>query len=65
MAVKVSAGRIKIFKIRNRRGFAALCCNHLTEGISVAQAYGRMQKALRRNGIAIKSQPSNIKSLLR
>lgn len=40
--------KIKIFKIKNRRGYAALCCNHLTEGASPQQARDRMGKALKR-----------------
>ena len=39
---------VKIFKIKNRCGYAAICDNHLTEGRSAAQAFDRMTKALRR-----------------
>ncbi len=39
---------IKIFKIKNRRGFAAICEGHLTEGKSPEEARSRMHKALRR-----------------
>ena len=35
-------------KIKNRRGYAAICCGHLTEGRSAQQARDRMEKALRR-----------------
>ncbi len=40
--------KIKVFKIKNRTGYAALCCEHLTEGKSPAVALARMQKALKR-----------------
>jgi hypothetical protein len=40
--------KIKIFKIKNRKGYAALCDNHLTEGKTPAEARDRMEKALRR-----------------
>ncbi|MFC1807875.1 hypothetical protein ACFL0T_05860 [Candidatus Omnitrophota bacterium] len=40
--------KIKTFKIKNRRGYAALCCDHLTEGSTALQAKDRMEKALRR-----------------
>lgn len=40
--------KIKIFKIKNRKGYAALCCDHLTEGKTPQQASYRMEKALRR-----------------
>ncbi len=40
--------QIKIFKIRNRRGFAAICREHLTEGKTVIEAKERMLKALKR-----------------
>ena len=40
--------KIKIFKIKNRRGFAALSCDHITEGRTREQARNRMEKALKR-----------------
>jgi len=50
---KLSSGRITMFKIRNRRGYAAVCMNHLTEGTSPAQAFYRMAKAVKRAGFAL------------
>ncbi|MFC1703537.1 hypothetical protein ACFL1E_01960 [Candidatus Omnitrophota bacterium] len=46
--MKASGKTIKIFKIKNRRGFAALCADHLTEGSTRQEARSRMEKALRR-----------------
>ncbi len=46
--MKIGKLTVKTFKIRNRSGYAALCCNHLTEGRSPAQACDRMVKALKR-----------------
>lgn len=46
--MELSRSRVKIFKIRNRTGFAALYCNHLTEGRTAAEAFARMEKAVRR-----------------
>jgi hypothetical protein len=46
--------RIKTFKIKNRKGYAALCLDRLTEGASTTQAIERMIKALRRGGIEVK-----------
>jgi hypothetical protein len=40
--------KIKIFKIKNRTGYAAICCDHLTEGKTREQATTRMVKALKR-----------------
>ena len=40
--------KFKIFKIKNRKGFACLCVNHLTEGKTAMQAKERMLKALKR-----------------
>ncbi|MCM8761290.1 MAG: hypothetical protein NC938_03590 [Candidatus Omnitrophica bacterium] len=40
--------KTKVFKIKNRRGYAALCCGCLTEGKTPEQAKARMEKALRR-----------------
>ena len=62
--MEVSAGKIKIFKIKNRKGYAAICGNHLTEGKTLPQVYDRMQKALRRSGIGIKREPKNLKQLV-
>lgn len=39
---------IKIFKIKNRKGYAAICANHLTEGKTPQEARDRMEKALNR-----------------
>jgi hypothetical protein len=40
----------KIFKIGNRRGYAALCQLNLTEGNTPYLAYFRMRKAVWRQG---------------
>jgi hypothetical protein len=48
MEYKIGHLKVEIFKIKNRQGFAALCCEHLTEGKTAEEAYERMQKALRR-----------------
>lgn len=46
----MKSNRIKmhIFKIKNRRGYAAICQNHLAEGKTPVQARERLEKALRR-----------------
>jgi len=46
--MKIGNKTVDIFKIKNRKGFAALCCNNLTEGKTPQQALARMQKAVRR-----------------
>ncbi len=48
MEAKIGHLRVNIFKIKNRAGYAALCCDHLTEGRTPNEAYQRMIKALRR-----------------
>jgi len=45
---KIGHLKVDLFRIRNRVGFAAICCDHLTEGRTPGQAYERMVKALRR-----------------
>jgi len=40
--------KIKVFNIKNRRGYAAMCSGHLTEGKTPQQARDRMEKALKR-----------------
>ncbi|MFH1519959.1 MAG: hypothetical protein ABIE75_05275 [Candidatus Omnitrophota bacterium] len=61
---KISVNKIKIFKIKNRKGYAALCLNNLTEGRTTYQAYDRMLKALKRKGLGIKTKPASLKRLL-
>jgi hypothetical protein len=46
--MKIGNLEAKIFKIKNRKGYACLASGHLTEGSSVEQAYDRMVKAVRR-----------------
>lgn len=47
---------VNIFKIKNRRGYAAVCASHLTEGRTAQQAYERMVKAVRRKKNVLPSQ---------
>ncbi|MBI4711273.1 MAG: hypothetical protein HY767_02275 [Candidatus Omnitrophica bacterium] len=47
---KLSTSRITTFKIRNRRGYAAIFMNNLTEGNTVGIALARMAKAVKRMG---------------
>jgi len=47
---KIPSAKVKIFKISNRRGYAAVCLNNLTEGSTAYQTYRRMMKAVRRQG---------------
>lgn len=51
---KMSSGKVALFKIKNRRGFAAVCMNNLTEGRTPLQAFERMAKAVKRSGYALK-----------
>jgi hypothetical protein len=39
---------VTVFKIRNRKGYAAICGKNLTEGTSAKEAFLRMAKAVRR-----------------
>jgi len=63
--MKIGAQKIRIFKIKNRKGYAALCFNHLTEGKTLFQVYDRMVKALRRNGISLSRNPADIRKLVK
>ncbi len=45
---KIGHLKVAIFKIKNRSGYAAVCCEHLTEGKTPEEAHERMVKALRR-----------------
>lgn len=46
--MKIGKFNVKIFKMKNRRGYAALCSDCLTEGATKNEAYDRMVKAIRR-----------------
>ncbi len=48
--MELKRGDVKIFKIRNRKGFAALYKNNLTEGKTASTAFERMAKAVHRKG---------------
>jgi hypothetical protein len=46
--MKIGKFDVKIFKIKNRRGYAALCNDCITEGATKNEAHDRMVKAIRR-----------------
>ena len=46
--MKIGGKTVSVFKIRNRRGYAAICCNNITEGKTQQEAISRMEKALAR-----------------
>lgn len=48
METKIGHLQVKIFKIKNRQGYAAICYDYLTEGKTPQEAHERMVKALRR-----------------
>lgn len=50
---KVPSSEVMTFKILNRKGFAAVCRDNLTEGASPAEALDRMNKALKRIGYTL------------
>ena len=46
--MKIGKLKVSVFKIRNRKGYAAVCAAHLTEGRSRPEALSRMVKAVNR-----------------
>jgi len=46
--MKLSRSKVKIFKIKNRKGYAAIYANNITEGRTAEQAFARMVKAAHR-----------------
>ncbi len=50
---KLSSASVNIFKIKNRRGYAAICKSNLTEGANPVQAFQRMVKAVKREGFLL------------
>jgi hypothetical protein len=47
---KLGMSSVKLFRIANRKGYAATAMNNLTEGRTVYQAYSRLVKACKRTG---------------
>ena len=47
---KVGLRDVTVFRIANRKGYATIARNHLTEGRTVYQAYSRLVKACKRSG---------------
>ncbi len=60
---KLSSSKVTIFKIKNRRGFAAVSLNNLTEGNTPVQAFARMAKAVKRLGYELNGSVPRPKSL--
>lgn len=50
---KLSSKKVNIFKIRNRKGYAAICLGNLTEGKSRQEAIARLKNPLKRMGFLI------------
>lgn len=50
---KVAKSDLCTFKIRNRRGYAVICKDNLTEGATTQMALARMNKVLKRIGYTI------------
>ena len=46
--MKIGRKSVKVFKMKNRKGFAVICDDHLTEGATARQALVRMEKAIER-----------------
>ncbi len=55
--IKIASTTIDIFKIANRRGYGALCRDHVTEGSTALLAFKRMVKALKRSGYLVTGEP--------
>ncbi len=47
---KISSKKVTVFKVRNRRSYAAICMGNLCEGSSPKQAIARLYHPLRRMG---------------
>ena len=50
MLKKISSKQVKVFKVRNRRSYAAICLSNLCEGATPKQAIQRLYHPLRRMG---------------
>ncbi len=50
---RLPKNQIRVIKLRNRKGYAAICLNNLTEGSTPAQAIVRLRYPLRRMGFEL------------
>lgn len=50
---KIKTSQIKVFKVRNRRSYAAICMDNLCEGTTPKQAIARLYHPLRRMGFEL------------
>jgi len=50
---KISKSKIQLLKLRNRKGYAAICLNNLTEGATPSQALERLKNPLKRMGFEL------------
>ena len=57
--IKLGIREVTIFRIANRRGYAAIARRHLTEGCTPYQAYNRLVKACRRNGFELPARAAH------
>ena len=46
--MKIGRYTVKVFKMKNRKGYAAICADNLTEGSTKNIALDRMLKAVKR-----------------
>ena len=59
---KVTTSQIRVFRIKNRQGYAAICLDNLTEGRTPAQAVSRLKHPLRRIGFVL---PDRVPAVVR
>ena len=57
---KINASKVTLFKIRNRSGYAAICFNNLTEGMTPQEAFRRLIHPLRRMGYELADEPPRL-----
>ncbi len=50
---KITSAKIKVFKVKNRSSYAAICMDNLTEGKTAQQAVKRLKHPLRRMGFEL------------
>ncbi|MBP9865066.1 MAG: hypothetical protein KBC91_01540 [Candidatus Omnitrophica bacterium] len=59
---KLPSSKLVIFKIKNRRGYAGILLNNLTEGKTPAEVFARMAKAVKREGFELSGAVPSPKS---
>lgn len=59
---RIKSKLITVFKLKNRKGYAAICLNNLTEGATALQAFRRLMHPLHRLGYELPTSAPKLRA---